>query len=212
MSEEWRVIDGFPDYAVSNFGRVRRETDAFTRDGRRLAQTWVGKILKARPDRNGYLSVDLCAVPGDKQNCFIHVLVCQTFNGSAPTPEHEVAHGDGVRSNNADTNLRWATHEDNCQDAIGHGTARRDQFRGTAHWKCKLSEADVRAIRQLSGAASFREISRKFGVSSQQVHRIISRERWGLRADQHADVAAGTPPRILVSDLPVRVRPSAPWA
>ena len=179
MIEEWRLIEGFPDYAVSNTGRVRRETDAFTRDGRRLAQTWVGKILKSRPDRNGYWCVDLSPSPGEKQNCLLHILVCRAFNGNAPTPDHEVAHGDGVRSNNSARNLRWATHEENCRDAIGHGTAGRDQFRGAAHWKCKLTEADVRAIRQLAGAASIGEISEKFKISDPQVRRIISRERWG---------------------------------
>ena len=71
--EKWRPIKGFP-YSVSSRGRVRRD----------LAEnnTWVGRILKPKADKDGYLIVRLCR-NGISYDRKVHALVCRAFNGPA---------------------------------------------------------------------------------------------------------------------------------
>lgn len=112
MSEEWRIIADFPDYAASSLGRVKRV--APDHRGRH------GLILKQREDRYAYLTLYRDKTP----SCvLVHRLVCIAFHGPQPTPAHEVAHCDGVGLNNAQSNLRWATHAENEADKISHGTS-----------------------------------------------------------------------------------------
>lgn len=94
MSEEWRVIEEFPNYSVSSLGRVR-----FNPTGRNR------KIL-TRP--NGYCYFTMSK--GKKAS--IHRCVAKAF---LPNPENkpEVDHIDRDRSNNILSNLRWATISEN---------------------------------------------------------------------------------------------------
>lgn len=105
--EKWRSVIGFEGlYEVSDMGRVRR----------------VGVQNCLRPSATyGYLHVMLTNGAIRKQPR-IHVLVCETFIGPRPSPRHQACHGDGNRSNNALSNLRWATVEENAADKRAHGT------------------------------------------------------------------------------------------
>lgn len=112
MSEEWRPVPGFPDYAVSSEGRVKRVRPDYR--GR------FGNILKQRHDRYAYLTLYRDRRPSV---LLVHRLVCAAFYGPPPTPTHEVAHRDGKPSNNRAANLRWATHAENEADKREHGTS-----------------------------------------------------------------------------------------
>lgn len=64
MREEWAVVDGYPNYAVSNMGRVtnlNRET-----------------LLTPRPNDEGYLRVSL-SNQGQVQDFYVHRLVAAAF-------------------------------------------------------------------------------------------------------------------------------------
>lgn len=112
MSEEWRVIADFPDYAVSDLGRVKRVVPDFR--GR------SGGIMKQQTRRYAYLTLYRDRTP----SCvLVHRLVCSAFHGSQPAIDHEVAHCDGESLNNAARNLRWATHAENEADKVAHGTS-----------------------------------------------------------------------------------------
>jgi hypothetical protein len=111
MNEEWRTITEFPDYAVSSHGRVKRVVPDFF--GR------VGKILKPQFDRYAYLTLYRNSQPSV---VLVHRIVCKEFHGAAPSPEHQVAHGDGNGINNNKDNLRWATPVENEADKVLHGT------------------------------------------------------------------------------------------
>ena len=103
--EEWRIISDFPDYAVSDGGRVRR-----------LAS---GKILKPHLGRYASLTLYRKRKP---YFALVHRLVCSAFLGPAPTPRHQVAHSDGNGQHNHKDNLRWATSVENEADKSAHGT------------------------------------------------------------------------------------------
>lgn len=89
--EEWKQIEGFPEYDVSSLGRVRRG----------------GKILKGCPDKLGYMKISLSR-EGKITDGRIHRLVALAF---LPNPENKptVNHKDWNTSNNSIENLEWAT-------------------------------------------------------------------------------------------------------
>ena len=97
INEEWRSIDGYINYQVSNIGRVRNSK--------------TGRILKPACRSRKYLHVQLC-YEGNIKNCFIHRLVANEFI-SNPDNKPMVDHIDGIKDNNVYTNLRYATKSEN---------------------------------------------------------------------------------------------------
>ncbi|CAL6009724.1 HNH_endonuclease [Hexamita inflata] len=105
LIEEYRDIDGYPNYEVSNFGFVRNKT--------------TGRILKQTDKGKGYLTVGLYLNKIMKTHQ-IHQLVSKAFLEN-PDNYTEIDHCDGVRSNNNVWNLRWVSHRNNCKNKNGHG-------------------------------------------------------------------------------------------
>lgn len=178
MIEEWRVIQDFPEYAVSNRGRVMRRVIDRRSHVPRILATWIGN--------HGYPTVGLSR-DGTVHRRLIHRLVCEAFHGPAPTKLHQVAHADGVRTNASATNLRWATRSENMEDARAHGTmalgvrhgrtrSPEKTPRGERHGHAKISEADVHAIR--SSKSSGRDLARRYGISPSAISVIRSGKTW----------------------------------
>jgi len=67
--EIWEVIDGFEDYKISNFGRIK----SFKKCRRVNC-----RILKQRKNNGGYLYIILCK-NGKLNHKLIHILVYETF-------------------------------------------------------------------------------------------------------------------------------------
>lgn len=105
--EQWRVIEGFPEYAVSSWGRVRSSRQRPTR------------MLKTRRG-NPYVQVSLCTEPTKHVTKSVHVLVCEAFHG--PRPEGmQVRHLNGDHTDNRASNLQWGTATENALDRVAHG-------------------------------------------------------------------------------------------
>lgn len=166
--EEWRPVVGYEThYEVSSHGRVRRIAAA-------MGAT-PGKIIRGVPmGKYGHLALNLCRDRRPK-TFLVHRLVCRAFHGPPPTPEHEVAHWDGVSTHNHEGNLRWATSTGNKADMLRHGTRQR----GENHGNAKKTTEQVREIRRLRalGVCS-KDVARQTGVSPKEVSRIVRRERW----------------------------------
>lgn len=164
MSEKWKTIPDWPEYEASTEGRIRRAAAA--------RGTQAGRLLKQTVNsRHGYCQVGLSrACKATTQR--VHRLVCSTFYGPAPSPEHEVAHNDGDKVNCRPSNLRWATHQDNEEDKELHGTRRR----GSTHGRAKIDEATALAI--LCSAGTQRAAAAQFGVSQALVSAIRSGKKW----------------------------------
>lgn len=170
--EEWRKCNDWPDYEVSSFGRVRRRTDS--RDPRYKA----GFILKPTPNQDGYLCIRVGGRLA-KTTLRVHWLVCKAFNGEPPPDRPEAAHWDGVLTNNRASNLRWATHAENMADLRRHG-----KHRGEIHRDAKLTEQDVRQIRQrLKSGEGSGPIARDYGVSFMSIKQIRIGRSWGWLPD-----------------------------
>jgi hypothetical protein len=97
MQEEYRAILGFENYEISNFGNIRNIP--------------TRKILKQSLDSNGYHIVSL--YNNGKGNAKrVHRLIANAFIPNDDKKAY-VDHIDGNKTNNALTNLRWATHSEN---------------------------------------------------------------------------------------------------
>lgn len=164
---DWRDIPGLPGYQASPDGRIRRV--------RACRNGWRPRELAGYVNPIGYRVVTV-TVDGVQRPRFVHRLVCAAFHGPSPSPQHEVAHGDGDTQNNCEDNLRWATRADNAADRRRHG---RDTI-GERHGMARLAAADVAEIRRLAeGGLPQRRIAALFGIHQAQVHRIATGKSWG---------------------------------
>lgn len=106
--EEWRPCAGFPDYYVSNLGRIM--STKFTKP----------RIMKLGSDPSGYPSVQLC-----HNNVIrvrrVHRLVAIAFYGP-PQKGQEVRHLNGNKADNRLENLSWGSQSENALDRVRHGT------------------------------------------------------------------------------------------
>lgn len=76
MTEKWKEVKGFPDYLISNNGRLWSKTKIVSRPkGKYLKK---GKIMKLHDDTHGYLTANL--INGNvRKNYKIHRLVAENF-------------------------------------------------------------------------------------------------------------------------------------
>ncbi len=103
--EIWKPIPGYPQYEVSNMGRVKR-LPGYQNSGRGPAYH-KGGILVPRPRKAGYLGVGLFYKNKGKYYQ-IHRLVAMAF---IPNPNNypHVNHKDENPANNRADNLEWCT-------------------------------------------------------------------------------------------------------
>lgn len=101
MIETFKPIPNYPDYQVSNIGRVKS-----LKKGKE-------KILKAGTDSHGYLIVTLCS-EGKRKTKNIHQLVAVAFLGHNPNSHALVVnHVDFDKLNNHLSNLEIVTQRTN---------------------------------------------------------------------------------------------------
>lgn len=173
MIEEWRQIAEFPDYAVSNIGRVKRLT---SRPGHA-----IGKIMSQRLNPGPKYSK--CCYPsvrltknGTYENIRkVHQLVLTTFAG--PRPKGYVSnHKDGNKMNNHIDNLEWTTQSKNVKHAFDNGLKKNKK--GADHWAAKLKHGEVWLIRKLLYSEKFTQIfiSRMFKVDNTTIS-LIARNK-----------------------------------
>lgn len=95
-AEEWKVIDGYEKYKVSDKGRVMSLTGYANKEER---------IMKQIVNGNGYRKLKL--LKEDKiKNMLVHRLVALSFLEN-PDNKKWVKHIDGNRLNNRVDNLLW---------------------------------------------------------------------------------------------------------
>lgn len=174
-SEIWKDVVGWEGfYKVSSLGRMKRLA--------RYVNTKNGcfalkptKIMKCPPNKKTGYPETLLSNGEIKQRVNVHVVVCEAFHGPRPCG-HQVAHGDGSRTNNHEENLRWASAKENAADRKLHNT----EYEGEAHWKTDLTEADVRSIRERykPGYGGYTELAREYGLTRGAIFRIVKRRNW----------------------------------
>lgn len=103
-------------------------------------------------------------------------MMCELAHGPAPSKKHQAAHscGNGNRGCVNPMHLRWATHTENQADRALHGTHNRGERQGSS----RLTELDVKRIRELAENLTQAEIALAYGVDQSHINRIIHREVW----------------------------------
>lgn len=95
INEEWKRVADFPDYEISNLGRVRNAS---------------GKILKPQTNsRNGNAQIMLHnGINGKKIKLhYLHRLVATYFLPKPQEGQTQINHKNGDRQNNTASNLQW---------------------------------------------------------------------------------------------------------
>lgn len=98
----WQQIIDFPEYEVSDEGKVRR-----CKNQRELKPSTAGA---------GYQRVNLRR-EGQTVQKYIHRLVAEAYL-EKPEGAYEVNHKDGDKTNNAVDNLEWVSHQQNVQHSF----------------------------------------------------------------------------------------------
>lgn len=165
-AEAWLPVVGWEGlYSVSDLGRVRRDAPSASR--------FPPGLLRPGRTRFGYLHVQLCD-RGRTATAKVHRLVALAFIGPAPSESHEVNHRDGVKANNALSNLEWCTRAENVRHARDIGL--RPPLTGERHGRARLTIEQVREIRSSSEAAM--DLARRFGVGKTTVGQIRRGVTW----------------------------------
>lgn len=154
---EYRPVVGFEGYRVGDDGSVWSIR-------RRLRHEW--RRLSPRRQTGGYLQACLFC-RGKRTEVYVHHIVLEAFIG--PRPAGMVAcHYDGVRTNNARSNLRWDTPRNNMADAYRHGTL-----------STIIDPPIVREIRRMrSESLGWKAIARRLGINWSVARDVIRGKTW----------------------------------
>lgn len=111
----------------------------------------------------------------------VHRLVATAFLKN-PKNYPCVNHKDGNKAHNSINNLEWCSYSHNNQHA--RDTGLRQQAYGEDHPRAKLTEADVKKIRETyvrgvhSSGYGQQQLASDYGVSTTVIQHILSRKTW----------------------------------
>lgn len=167
LIEEWRDVEGFPGYRISNHGRVESSRRGATRI---LVPVPIG-------GRHRHLTVKMSrGSRGTEVKKQIHRLVMQAFVGDS---DLQVNHINGDPTNNRLTNLEYVTCQENIDHAYRTGLRSVEKAaRGSRHGRSKLMDSDVAEILNRLSTETASGIARSFGVSKGTVLRIKHGVGW----------------------------------
>jgi hypothetical protein len=171
---EWRIIADFPNYEVSNDGRVRSvERWRGCGPGNKSIKHFPQVEIKQYFDKSGYKNVSLYGqTPGHVRRRPVHRLVAQTFNAN-PGRLPEIHHTNDNKTDNRAENLEWISHDDHVRISRISGVY---ASKGTDHPMVELTELLVLEIREASG--SHGRIAANYGISRGHVTNIKARRAW----------------------------------
>lgn len=119
-------------------------------------------------DKNGYARAG--------NGIIVSTMACERVNGPKPNPSDVAAHScqNGHLGCVSPGHVRWISQKENIEEAV-----KGDRFaKGESHVFCKLTEDDVRNIRNYLPDVSHNHIARQFNVSPALIRNIRKRLQW----------------------------------
>lgn len=166
----FKIVHGYDNlYCVNPCGTVMSpsyvDKSGMLRKSRALSSVKRGK---------GYCCVGLIK-NGKQVHVSVHRLVAEAF---IPNPKNlpQVNHKDGNKENNHVSNLEWCTNQENAIHAFANKLRIPTCHVGDRNTRAKLSNEDIRYIRESMESA--RELSEKFNVSVSAIYKIREKVRW----------------------------------
>jgi hypothetical protein len=155
--EEWKRIEGFEDYEISNQGNV------MSYKNRKVT------LMKLAISKQGYIRVPLYLFT-KKYRIQVHRLVLKHFGPPQP-PNTTPDHLNRIRHDNRIENLRWATPEEQRENMVS--------AKGEAHGCSKLTEKQVREIKsKLLENHTRKSLASEYGVSKTLISYIRLGKSW----------------------------------
>ena len=134
--EEWKSIQDYPGYSVSNLGRIKSD---------KACRGVVGRIMKLSLNKNlgqGYYNVRLTLTERRQRTLAVHRLVAEAFVEGRTDLLTEVDHIDGKSQDNRAENLRWVNRVNNCRNT-GLRTNNKSGIRGVSiygtRWRATIN-------------------------------------------------------------------------
>lgn len=157
-----------------------KKTTTEERFWRRVRKTSTCWLFEGKSD-NGHGYCHMSRGGRDEGMVYVHRFSYEIHHG--PIPDGlEVMHSCDVRNCVNPAHLSVGTHRDNVVDMVGKKRhSRVTGLRGAAHLRARLTEDDVRSIRQrfVGGRrTNAKELAAKYGVGATQIARIALRKGW----------------------------------
>lgn len=166
IKEEWKEIKDYPDYKISNLGRVMSLKSNIILTPRKGKKKNYHTVAFYRSDRDKPKSMR------------VHRLVAIYFLEN-PNNHPQVNHIDGNKQNNRVDNLEWCTNKQNCIHAVNIGLIDHS-MKGEKHPACKLTNEIVHTIRAKykRNVYGCYRLAKEFNMSLPSIKDIISRRTW----------------------------------
>lgn len=186
VEKEWKLIDNFPDYEISDDGFLRRVTAG--------SNTKIGAAIRPTIGQTGYPQYGLTSRDGKRHYVTAHKLVAASFL-EAPKPyQILVLHANDNKLDARKNNLRWGTSKDNANDAMANGRLALGERhpssaqpwtrpRGQTHSAAKLTDEDISEI--IASPASQKTLAEHFQVDGALIGRIQKGEVWKHLTNPH---------------------------
>lgn len=179
MIEEWKNIKDYPNYQVSNLGRIR-SVDRIVKSAYNSKRKMSEKILKPNI-KSRYPSITLYDNDGKAENKTIHRIVATTF---IPNPNNYpvVNHKDGNRLNNCVDNLEWCTQSHNVKESYRLGLERPNLTSLGKYGKLnkkakKIKQIDRNTNKIINCFYGITEANRKTGINFRNIHLCLQNKR-----------------------------------
>ena len=164
MMEIWKDIKDYPNYMVSNLGRVKNLN--YNKTGRE-------QLMTPQESAFGYMRIKLCK-NGKIKTIGIHRLVSEAF---IPNPNNypQVNHKNEDKTNNCVWNLEWcdANYNDN------YGTRNKRSAEARTNGKCSkpVLQIDKDTLEVIKEWPSAHEVERQLGYSNASISQCCNGKR-----------------------------------